>query len=120
THSETCRLLPGRLAHWGGLFHLLKPATSPFEGIPSNSGTRTEPCQRAVGRENRSAEATGPERHTLRPLVFLQIRLLQAGCCRTTAFACRAGCKDRDISNNRHAGPVKCTAWFAGAHLARP
>src|SRR4030095_7477154 len=28
----------------------------------------------------------------------------------TTAFTCRAGCKERDVSKNRHAGPVKCNA----------
>ena len=27
---------------------------------------------------------------------------------RTTAFTCRAGCKERDVSKNHHAGPVKC------------
>ena len=27
---------------------------------------------------------------------------------RTTAFTCRAGCKQRDVSKNRVAGPVKC------------
>ena len=26
------------------------------------------------------------------------------------AFTCRAGCKERDVSKNRHAGPVKCNA----------
>src|SRR5262249_4876925 len=29
-------------------------------------------------------------------------------CRRTTAFTCRAGCKERDVSKNRDAGPVKC------------
>src|SRR5262245_18415161 len=27
---------------------------------------------------------------------------------RTTAFTCRAGCKERGVSKNRNAGPVKC------------
>src|SRR4051812_26565326 len=27
---------------------------------------------------------------------------------RTTAFTCRAGCKERDVAKNRNAGPVKC------------
>jgi hypothetical protein len=31
---------------------------------------------------------------------------------RTTAFTCRAGCKERDVSKNRNAGPVKCNALF--------
>src|SRR5689334_19572559 len=26
----------------------------------------------------------------------------------TTAFTCQAGCKERGVSNNRNAGPVKC------------
>src|SRR5207249_163031 len=34
---------------------------------------------------------------------------------RTTAFTCRAGCKERDVAENRNAGPVKCNFWFAGA-----
>ena len=29
---------------------------------------------------------------------------------RTTAFTCRAGCKERVVSKNRNAGPVKCNA----------
>ena len=36
-----------------------------------------------------------------------------AFCPRTTAFACRAGCKERDVSKNRHAGPVKCNALLS-------
>src|SRR5262245_8240101 len=35
--------------------------------------------------------------------------------CPTTAFTCRDGCKERDVAENRHAGPVKCNAWFGGA-----
>ena len=31
---------------------------------------------------------------------------------RTTAFTCRAGCKERDVAKNRNAGPVKCNASF--------
>ena len=31
----------------------------------------------------------------------------------TTAFTCRAGCKERHVSKNRHASPVKCNALFA-------
>ena len=31
----------------------------------------------------------------------------------TTAFTCRAGCKERDVSKNRHAGPVKCNALLS-------
>ena len=27
----------------------------------------------------------------------------------------RAGCKERDVSKNRHAGPVKCNGWFASS-----
>ena len=34
-------------------------------------------------------------------------------CALTTAFTCRAGCKERDVSKNRNAGPVKCNALFA-------
>src|SRR5688572_27250862 len=30
---------------------------------------------------------------------------------RTTAFTCRAGCKELDLSKNRNAGPVKRNAW---------
>ena len=30
----------------------------------------------------------------------------------TTAFTCRAGCKERDVSENRNAVPVKCNALF--------
>src|SRR5262249_9773024 len=33
---------------------------------------------------------------------------------RTTAFTCRAGCKERDVSENRNAGPVKCNPLFGG------
>jgi hypothetical protein len=33
---------------------------------------------------------------------------------RTTAFTCRAGCKELDASKKRHAGPVKCNALFGG------
>ena len=29
-------------------------------------------------------------------------------CNLTTAFTCRAGCKERDVSESRNAGPVKC------------
>src|SRR5437870_1120982 len=29
---------------------------------------------------------------------------------RTTAFTCRAGCKELDVSKNRNAGPVKSNA----------
>jgi hypothetical protein len=36
----------------------------------------------------------------------------------TTAFTCRAGGKERDVSENRHAGPVKCNAWFATAYTS--
>src|SRR5262249_31569690 len=32
---------------------------------------------------------------------------------RTTGFTCRAGCKERDVSKNRSAGPVKCNALLA-------
>jgi hypothetical protein len=32
----------------------------------------------------------------------------------TTAFTCRAGCKERDATKNRNAGPVKCNALFGG------
>jgi hypothetical protein len=31
---------------------------------------------------------------------------------RTTAFTCRAGCKERDVWKSRNAGPVKCNALF--------
>jgi hypothetical protein len=31
----------------------------------------------------------------------------------TTAFTCRAGCKERDVSKNRNAGPVKCNALIS-------
>src|SRR2546425_12679504 len=34
---------------------------------------------------------------------------------RTTAFTCRAGCKERDVSKNRNAGPVKCNALLCPA-----
>src|SRR5437879_11638099 len=34
---------------------------------------------------------------------------------RTTAFTCRAGCKERDVSKKRNAGPVKCNALFASS-----
>src|SRR5438067_621859 len=34
---------------------------------------------------------------------------------RTTAFTCRAGCNEREVSKNRHAGPVKCNALLAAA-----
>jgi len=30
-----------------------------------------------------------------------------------TAFTCRAGCKERDASKNRNAGPVKCNALLS-------
>jgi hypothetical protein len=30
-------------------------------------------------------------------------------CGLTTAFTCRAGCKERDVSKNRNAGPVSAT-----------
>ena len=33
--------------------------------------------------------------------------------CSTTAFTCRAGCKERDASNNRHAGTVTCNALLS-------
>src|SRR3954467_10655927 len=33
---------------------------------------------------------------------------------RTTAFTCRAGGKERDVSEKRDAGPVKCNALFYG------
>jgi hypothetical protein len=36
----------------------------------------------------------------------------------TTAFTCRAGCKQRDVSKNRNAGPVKCIAWLAAAFFS--
>src|SRR2546423_1779925 len=35
---------------------------------------------------------------------------------RTTAFTCRAGCKERDVSKNRDAGPVKCNALVRPDH----
>src|SRR5262249_48446398 len=31
----------------------------------------------------------------------------------TTAFTCRAGCKERGVSKSRNAGPVKCNAWLS-------
>ena len=31
----------------------------------------------------------------------------------TTAFTCRAGCKEREVSKNWNAGPVKCNAWLS-------
>jgi hypothetical protein len=31
----------------------------------------------------------------------------------TTAFTCPAGCKERDVSKSRNAGPVKCNAWLS-------
>ncbi len=40
----------------------------------------------------------------------------------TTAFTCRAGCKERGVSKNRNAGPVKCNALFGhmrGVHPMR-
>src|SRR5205807_5379960 len=37
---------------------------------------------------------------------------------RTTAFTCRAGCKERDVSKHRNAGPVKCNALLAGGSVA--
>src|SRR5262249_39652487 len=33
---------------------------------------------------------------------------------RTTAFTCRAGCKEHDVSENQNAGPVKCNALLGG------
>src|SRR5437879_9981627 len=39
---------------------------------------------------------------------------------RTTAFTCRAGCKERDVSKNRNAGPVKCNALFGGDSPLQP
>ena len=32
----------------------------------------------------------------------------------TIGFTCPASCKERDLSKNRNAGPVKCNAWFGG------
>src|SRR5258708_19286630 len=37
---------------------------------------------------------------------------------RTTAFTCRAGGKELDLSENRDAGPVKCNALFGGPWYA--
>src|SRR5438552_6960871 len=34
---------------------------------------------------------------------------------RTTAFTCRAGCKERGVSKYRNAGPVKCNALLCPA-----
>src|SRR5262249_38682452 len=31
---------------------------------------------------------------------------------RTTAFTCRAGCTECDVSKDRHLGPAKCNGWF--------
>jgi hypothetical protein len=39
---------------------------------------------------------------------------------RTTPFTCRTGCKERDVAENRNAGPVKCKGWFARGPSARP
>jgi hypothetical protein len=38
---------------------------------------------------------------------------------RTTAFTCRAGRKEREVSGNRDAGPVNCSASF-GTGLGPP
>ena len=34
---------------------------------------------------------------------------------RTAAFPCRAGGKERSVSKDRHAGPVKCNALLSRA-----
>ena len=39
---------------------------------------------------------------------------------RTTAFTCRVGCKERDVSENRDAGPVKFICWFGSDILNVP
>jgi len=38
---------------------------------------------------------------------------------RTTAFTCRAGCKERDVTENHHACPIKCSALFGNHHTDR-
>src|SRR5207244_3133670 len=38
---------------------------------------------------------------------------------RTTAFTCRAGCKERDVSENRNADSVKCNALFGGVAISQ-
>src|SRR5690242_6233331 len=37
---------------------------------------------------------------------------------RTPPFTCRAGCKERGVSENRNAGPVSATSWFG--HTTSP
>src|SRR5262249_44508277 len=63
---------------------------------PGGEDPGEEPAQRPTqgGPTNRSHDGS----HTPTPLH------------RTTAFTCRAGCKERDVSEDRNAGPVKCNA----------
>jgi len=50
--------------------------------------------------------------HPFAKLPLGPMRMAGPGFRRTTAFTCRAGCKELDASKNRNAGPVKCNALF--------
>ena len=45
----------------------------------------------------------------------MSVSFLAAFRCRTTPFTRRAGCKKRDVSDNRSADPVKCNAGLAAS-----
>src|SRR5437588_3992586 len=48
----------------------------------------------------------------IRSLLDVRISRYNPDCRLTTAFTCRAGCKERDVWKDRNARPDKCNAWI--------